>query len=97
MTAKEHECHSIGFPLISAGIYGYPKENAWREAIQSCLDFLNENPDYEMNIIFAVLDDGMMQLGQNVLEELFRLRITFEEGTKSFQARSLAGNEMLKL
>ena len=50
-----------------------------------------------MNIIFAVLDDGMMQLGQNVLEELFRLRITFEEGTKSFQARSLAGNEMLKL
>lgn len=97
LTAKEHECHSIGFPLISAGIYGYPKENAWREAIQSCLDFLNENPDYEMNIIFAVLDDGMMQLGQNVLEELFRLRITFEEGTKSFQARSLAGNEMLKL
>ncbi len=33
-------CKSIGFPLISAGIYGYPVESAWKKAIQACRDFL---------------------------------------------------------
>ena len=68
--AKENDCHSIGFPLISAGIFGYPKDKAWRKALQSCSDWIEENPDYDMNIIFAVLDDRIMELGQKTMEEL---------------------------
>lgn len=44
--AKENACHSIGFPLISAGIFGYPKDNAWRKALQTRQDFIDSNPEY---------------------------------------------------
>ena len=68
--AKENDCHSIGFPLISAGIFGYPKDKAWRKALESCSDWIEENPDYDMDIIFAVLDDRILELGQKTMEEL---------------------------
>lgn len=68
--AKENDCHSIGFPLISAGIFGYPKDKAWRKALQSCSDWIEENPDYDMDIIFAVLDDRILELGQKTMKEI---------------------------
>lgn len=70
LVAKENGCHSIGFPLISAGIFGYPKDQAWRKAIQACQDFIKDNQDYEMEIIFAVLDDEIKKIGEEVLEAL---------------------------
>lgn len=68
--AKENNCHSIGFPLISAGIFGYPKDKAFRKAIQSCNDFLAHNNEYELNIIFTVLDDEMYKLGNDTLNNI---------------------------
>ena len=68
--ARENDCHSIGFPLISSGIFGYPKDRAWRQALQSCSDWIENNPDYDIDIIFAVLDDGIMELGQDLLGDI---------------------------
>lgn len=68
--AVENGCHSIGFPLISAGIFGYPKDKAWRKAIQACNDFFQKNPDADLQVVFAVLDDGILSLGQQTLEEI---------------------------
>ncbi len=65
--AKENKCHSIGFPLISAGIFGYPKEEAWQVAIDTCKQFIDENADHEMDIIFAVLDDEIKAIGESLL------------------------------
>ena len=70
LVAKENDCHSIGFPLISAGIFGYPVDQAWRKAIQACQDFIKDNADYEIEIIFAVLDDGIKAIGEQTLEDL---------------------------
>lgn len=68
--AAESRCHSIGFPLISAGIFGYPKEKAWKEAIRACKDFLDKNTSADLRVIFAVLDDSILSLGRKILEEM---------------------------
>ena len=72
LLAKENGLHSIGFPLISAGVFGYPKEEAWQKALEACRDFLAAEPDYEMDIVFAVLDDTIKAIGERLLAELSR-------------------------
>lgn len=70
IAAKDNGCHSIAFPLISAGIFGYPKDQAWRVALQACDDFIRNNPDYDIVILFAVIDDRILDLGKRIMKEL---------------------------
>ena len=65
--AVVNHCHSIGFPLISAGIFGYPVKNAWYEAFQACKEFLDSLKDDHLQIIFAVLDDQILAEGKKML------------------------------
>lgn len=65
--AAEKGCRSIAFPLVSAGIYGYPSEEAWRIALTACRDF-TENTD--MDVRFAVLSDEQFSMGNSMLSEL---------------------------
>ncbi len=69
LLAKENGLHSIGFPLISAGIFGYPVDKAWDRAITACRDFIDANPDYQMQIVFAVLDDRIKEIGESILRK----------------------------
>ena len=64
--AVSHGCASIGFPLLSAGIFGYPLEQAWGIAVKACRDFLKEGNQIE--IVFAVLDGGILRVGKKVLD-----------------------------
>ena len=70
LLARENGIHSIGFPLISAGIFGYPVEKAWKKAIQACSDFISNNSDYDIDIIFAVLDDRIKAIGEGELKAI---------------------------
>ena len=53
--AKENSCASIAFPLISAGVYGYPKKDAFMIAVETIREFLTEN---EMQAYVVVFDHG---------------------------------------
>lgn len=67
--AKENDCRSIGFPVISSGIYGYPKNEAWQVAVRACSDFINANPDYPIDIIFAVMSSESREIGERTIEK----------------------------
>ena len=56
--AKEHQCESIAFPLISSGIYGYPKDQALCIAVNTINKFLQEN---DMKVYIALFDQESYQ------------------------------------
>ena len=54
--AKERGCKSIAFPVISAGIYGYPKEEALKVAMETIQNFLQEE---DMDVYLVIFDRAM--------------------------------------
>lgn len=50
--AAAHGYESIAFPLISSGIYGYPKEQALQIAISTTSEFLLEHDIYVYIVVF---------------------------------------------
>ena len=49
-TAKAHNLHSIAFPGISTGVYGYPKKEAAVIALKTVREWLEENSGYDIEI-----------------------------------------------
>ena len=43
-------------------------DKAWRQAIWACNDFIQNNPDYDIKIVFAVLDDRILAAGEETLK-----------------------------
>jgi len=64
--AAENGCGSVAFPLISSGIYGYPKEEAVRVAIGAIRDFLK---DCDMDVYLVLFDEEAMAAGKKITGE----------------------------
>lgn len=53
--AAQNGCSSVAFPNISTGIYGYPKEEAARIAVETVSDYLVNHP-LPRKVIFVCFD-----------------------------------------
>ena len=61
--ANELGVKTIAFPLISAGVYGWPKEDAVRCAIDTCAEAKSSVEE----ILFMAFDDDVLKLFQRFL------------------------------
>jgi O-acetyl-ADP-ribose deacetylase (regulator of RNase III) len=62
--AVENKCESVAFPLISSGVYGYPKADALRAATAAIRDFLDK---HDLDVTLAVFDKAAVEVGEKLL------------------------------
>jgi len=62
--AMEHGCRSIAFPVISSGIFGYPKREALQVAITTIQTFLET---HEMDVYITIFDEEMARISKEPL------------------------------
>ena len=65
--AKEHGCESVAFPLISTGIFGYPKDEALKVAIDTISSFLLEN---DMMVYIVIFDRKAYQISSKLFADI---------------------------
>ena len=65
--AKEHGCETVAFPLISSGIFGYPKDQALRVAVDTISEFLAEN---DMTVYIVIFDRAAYQIGNKLFADI---------------------------
>lgn len=63
LLAEKKRCRSIAFPLISSGIYGYPKAEALKIAAGAISEFLLS---HEMQVYLAIFDRSAVILSEKL-------------------------------
>ena len=65
--AKANKCGTVAFPLISSGIYGYPKDQALRVAVDTIGEFLMEN---DMTVYIVIFDRAAYQISGKLFADI---------------------------
>lgn len=65
--AREAKCESVAFPLISSGIYGYPKDQALRIAVDTINGFLSEN---DMTVYIVIFDEEAYRIAGSLYDDI---------------------------
>ena len=65
--AVENKCNSIAFPLISSGVYQYPKDQVLKFAIHIITEFLF---DHELTVYICVFDKESYSFSQKLFNDL---------------------------
>ena len=65
--AKEHHCETVAFPLISSGIFGYPKDQPLRVAVDTIGAFLLHN---DMTVYLVIFDRKPYQISGKLFADI---------------------------
>ena len=65
--AVRQGCHSIAFPLISSGIFGYPVADALRVAITTIRGFISE---HDIDVSLVIFDQATLALSEELFGEI---------------------------
>ena len=65
--AKAQGCASVAFPLISSGIYEYPRAQALRVAVDTIGAFLLEN---DMTVYLVIFDRGTYEISSKLFADI---------------------------
>lgn len=65
--AEQKGCESVAFPLISSGVYGYPKDQALRVAMDVIGEFVME---HDMLVYLVMFDKASCQIGEKLFSDI---------------------------
>ena len=65
--AQAHNCETVAFPLISSGIFGYPKDQALRVAVDTIGAFLLHN---DMTVYLVIFDRKAYQISGKLFADI---------------------------
>ena len=65
--AAEHGCETVAFPMISAGAYGYPKDEALSVAVEEITHFLL---DHDMTVYLVVFGHESLVTGKKLFRDI---------------------------
>lgn len=65
--ASQYHCSTIAFPLISSGIYGYPKDKALKVAVDTIVDYLI---NHDTTIYIVIFDRKAYQIGKQLFTDI---------------------------
>ena len=62
-----HRCETVAFPLISSGVYGYPKDQALKVAVDTIGDFLLA---HDMTVYLVIFDRAAYTIGSKLFADI---------------------------
>lgn len=65
--AKKHGCETVAFPLISSGVFGYPKDQALRVAVDTIGEFLLHN---DMTVYIVIFSRTAYQISSKLFADI---------------------------
>ena len=65
--AKKYRCETVAFPLISAGAYGYPRDQAMAVATEAITSFLQDN---DMTVYLVLFGRADLDVGRKLFRDV---------------------------
>lgn len=96
--AEAHGCESVAFPLISAGVYGYPKAQAFRVAVDTITEYLLTS---DLLVYLVIFDTAIYQISEKLYGDIAAYiddcYVEQHTDTESEQNRRMYGGESMPL